>query len=39
MIRLNKVPVGKFTPDVCAMLLATDSAPIDYLKRPSHKKH
>jgi hypothetical protein len=39
MIRLNKVPEGKFTSDVCAMLLATDSASIDYLKRPSHKKH
>jgi hypothetical protein len=39
MIRLNKVPGGKFTSDVCAMLLITDSASIDYLKRPSHKKH
>lgn len=39
MIWLNKVPGGKFTPNVCAMLLATDSASIDYLKRPSHKKH
>lgn len=39
MIRLNKVPGGKFTSDVCTMLLATDLASKEYLKRPSHKKH
>ena len=39
MIRLGKVPGGKFTSDVCVMLLASDFASTDYLKRPSHKKH
>lgn len=39
MIRLGKVPGGKFTSAVCSMLLASDIAYTDYLKRPSHKKH
>jgi hypothetical protein len=39
MIRLGKVPGGKFTPDVCAMLLFTNTASMDCLKRPSYKKH
>jgi hypothetical protein len=39
MIRLGKVPGGKFTSVVCSMLLASDFASTDYLKRPSHKKH
>lgn len=39
MIKLGKVPGGKFTSDVCKMLLSADAASVDYLKRPSHKKH
>ena len=39
MIRLDKVPGGKFTSDVCEMLLSAGTAAIDCLKRPSYKKH
>jgi len=39
MIRLGKVPGGEFTPDVCVMLLAANTASMDCLKRPSYKKH
>ena len=39
IIRLNKVPGGKFTPDVCAMLLTNNIASIECLKRPSYKEH
>jgi hypothetical protein len=39
MIRLDKVPGGKFTPDGCMMLLAANTASMDCLKRPSYKKH
>jgi hypothetical protein len=39
MVRLEKVPQGKFTPDICMKLLSGDTASIDYLKRPSYKKH
>jgi hypothetical protein len=39
MVRLDKVPEGKFSSDVCTKLLSADTASIDYLKRPSHKKH
>lgn len=39
MIKLGRVPGGKFTPDVCTMLLASDNASVNYLIRPAHKKH
>ena len=39
MIRLGKVPGGKFSPEVCGMLLSEDNAFSDCLKRPSYKKH
>jgi len=39
MIRLGKVPGGKFSPDVCGMLLAVVTASNDCLNRPSYKKH
>ena len=39
MIRLGKVPGGKFSPDVCGMLLSTNTASGDCLNRPSYKKH
>ena len=39
MIRLGKVPGSKFTPEVCTMLLSTDTTSMDCLKRPSYKKH
>jgi hypothetical protein len=39
MISLGKVPGGKFSPDVCTMLLSTNTASMDCLTRPSYKKH